>query len=839
MASRALLIASQTFGLTGCNADVALMQRLLGDRGFDRIATLIGENASRQGIVDAFETLIVDAASDDAVVVYYSGHGGRAPHPDWEARQARGLPAHLQFIVPWDIEASAEDDFLGLLAEELSDLQWRLTDRTTNVTLILDCCHSGYMARSADLVPKAISRSFPAAGVRARLASLPPARRDTARDTNPYAVRIVACQPEQSAYERASDLEPGTHGVLTESLAVVLDDIGKRRLSWAAIGRLVRDRVVSLAPQQQPAVEGPAARLPFSLSLRAHPQAYPVRIDGATAAIEAASLLGVRQGDTFHLVEDDETAVGTAEVSRVEGNRATLEVRFAPGVQSLPPACDAVPLTTSTPLRPVRVAADGGRATALQEAVERSPRLRVAADREPVLATIRDDAGGWAVEDGAGLRMRTERLSDDETGRGRVVEGVELLAAAERMRKLRSGDGPAAFDVPLDVELVRHDAGGKTRCDRNGERLFIRDRISLTIRNRGDSVVFAWLFDVGVSNRTTLVTNDAPSGARLEPAGTAGDTRTIGGQDGTALEWPADVPDDAGRAELFLILLANKPQDLRPLETAIGTARRAAGDPLSPLDALLEEARSGTREFPVQVAAAPVRYRVEQVDFFLEPRTRPRLAEPPFELDDRPDPSVRSLAPRAAEPPPRKVAVRLVEMMVRKNRALFRAAVRVDALVVTRGPEGGPGIAYPTTYHFQNIGDDTILPLDNVRLYDGEVHDFLDLAIWVNRDDSKGKDLAELFAAELETTEVKGALTALGGLVFAAPQVAVAFGAVAAVAVLVSTGARLVEIATGREIGTYRTSKLAFERFGVGRSPAVGRRQAQDLEFAYEVIEVE
>jgi hypothetical protein len=231
--------------------------------------------------------------------------------------------------------------------------------------------------------------------------------------------------------------------------------------------------------------------------------------------------------------------------------------------------------------------------------------------------------------------------------------------------------------------------------------------------------------------------------------------------------------------------------------------------------------------------------RVERVEFFLEPRTRPRLAEPRFELDDRPDLSVRLLAPRATEPPPSKVAVRLVEMMVRKNRALFKAAVRVDALVVTRGPSGGPGIAYPSTYRFPNIGDETMLPLDNVRLYDGEVHDFLDLALWVNRDDSKGKNLAELFAAELQKDKVKGALTALGGVALAAPQVAVAVGAVAAVAVLVSTGARLVEIATGKEIGTYRTSKLAFERFGVGRSPAVGRRQAQDVEFAYEVVEID
>jgi hypothetical protein len=215
------------------------------------------------------------------------------------------------------------------------------------------------------------------------------------------------------------------------------------------------------------------------------------------------------------------------------------------------------------------------------------------------------------------------------------------------------------------------------------------------------------------------------------------------------------------------------------------------------------------------------------------------VTEPRFEIDDLPDPSLRALLPRAAGETPRKVAVRLVEMTVRKNRALFRAAVRIDALVVTRGSDNEPGIAYPTTFRFPNIGDETTLPLDNVRLYDGEVRDFLDLALWVNRDDEKGKDLAELFSGELGKPEVKQALTALGGLVVAAPQVALALGAVAGVATLITVGAKLVRVATGKEIGTYRTSKLAFERFGVGRTPAAGRRQAQDVEFAYEVVEIE
>lgn len=835
MTRRALLIGSQTFGLTGCDADIALVQRLLGDQGFEPIQTLTGEAATREGIVTAVEEVIATAGGDDAVVLYYSGHGGRLAHPDWEARQAKGLPAHLQFIVPWDIEGSTEDDFRGLLAEELSELQWRLTERTRNVTTILDCCHSGYMARNVDLVPKAISRTFPIEGLLGRVAALPAAHRDGGRDTNPNAVRIVACQPEQSAYERNSELEGGRHGVLTESLAALLGDAGAGALSWTVIGTLVRSRVVGLAPQQ-PEIEGPADRLPFSLEVRERPQAYPVHLDDGEVTIEAATLLGITVGDRFRLISPDgQTTLGTADVGELDGDLAILEVD---GID-VPEGSDAAPIEISLPRRPVRVDVPEERTAALVGLIDDSPRLRLAEGEEPVLATIRAD-DGLVVEDAAGLRPRTAVPADDDAGRREAVKIVELLAAADRMRTLASGQGAAALDVPVELELVRHVDGRHEPCRLNGERLFEGDRASLTVRNRGSSEIFFWLFDVGVSNRTTLVTNDAPSGARLAPAGSPGDSRTIGGDGGTALEWPGDVPHDAGRAELFVVIVADRQQNLRPLETVSGTARSAPGEVASTLDALLEEARSGTREFPAEANGVPqIRYRVERVEFFLEPRARPRLSEPVFEIDDLPDPSVRALLPRAATPPPGKVAVRLVEMTIRKNRALFRAAVRVDALVVTRGPDGGAGIAYPTTFRFPNIGDETALPLDNIRLYDGEVRDFLDLALWVNRDDTKGKDLAELFSGELGKPEVKSALTALGGLVVAAPQAALAFGAVAAVATLVTVGARLVQVATGKEIGTYRTSKLAFEQFGVGRTPPGGRRQAQDVEFAYEVVEIE
>jgi hypothetical protein len=287
----------------------------------------------------------------------------------------------------------------------------------------------------------------------------------------------------------------------------------------------------------------------------------------------------------------------------------------------------------------------------------------------------------------------------------------------------------------------------------------------------------------------------------------------------------------------MVVIVADRPQDLSSLESPAAGAR---GAPPSSLDAVLDEVRVGVRDWAPEGDRAEVpglRYRVETVDFLLHPGARPRLDEPSFEIDDRRSLSVRSSAPRAAVKPPSAVAVRLAELAVRRNGALFKARVRLDALVLTRTADGVV-VGNPTTLRFPNIADGEVLPLENALLHFGEVHDFLDLALWVWRDDTKGRDLSELFAAELARPEVSSALQVVGGLVVAAPEAAAGVAAVAATAAIVRMGATLVHAVTRRDIGIYRTSWLAFEGYGLGRRPPTARQRSQDIEFAYEVVDV-
>ena len=128
--------------LPGCVTDVELQKQLLIHRfGFhpDNILTLVNEQATRQGILTAFEEhLIAQARPDDVVVFHYSGHGSRIADPD------RDFPDGLNStFVPIDsplplLGSGPVEDITGhTLFLLMAALQ------SERVAVVLDSCHSG------------------------------------------------------------------------------------------------------------------------------------------------------------------------------------------------------------------------------------------------------------------------------------------------------------------------------------------------------------------------------------------------------------------------------------------------------------------------------------------------------------------------------------------------------------------------------------------------------------------------------------------------------------------------------------------------------------------------
>ncbi|MEO0687015.1 MAG: caspase family protein, partial [Cyanobacteria bacterium J06649_11] len=127
--------------LGGCVNDVMLQKQLLVHRfGFNPkdIFTLTDSQATRQGILTAFdEFLIKQAKPGDNVVFHFSGHGGRVLDPDKDSPD--GLNSTLIPIDSgYNSSGGTVEDIMG---HTLFLLMYAL--KTDNVTVVLDSCHSG------------------------------------------------------------------------------------------------------------------------------------------------------------------------------------------------------------------------------------------------------------------------------------------------------------------------------------------------------------------------------------------------------------------------------------------------------------------------------------------------------------------------------------------------------------------------------------------------------------------------------------------------------------------------------------------------------------------------
>jgi hypothetical protein len=848
MAMRALLIGSQTGGLSGVHNDVnAVADRLAGWGFATELCT--GQAATRRGILERYVDLIEKTATGDPVVVYYSGHGGLAANPDYQPMTAEGVvvPRYYQFIVPADIEETTEEDFRGITSLELSALLARLTKKTKNATVILDCCHAARMSRDLDLMPRAWPRPWfvGIAGHLKRLASQGISLDAVDVESNPDAVRLVAAAPDESAYEYTNATGQRV-GLLTESFLIALEEAKGQKVSWRSLGTRVRERVLSVVPYQRPEIEGPADRLLFDVDTVELTGVLPVIVREGEPMLQGGRLLGVHVGDEYAIapmgVEKaaPENQIARATVESVAG--AVSKIRIEPEHAAIPQGANAFPLSTTLPRRPVRINAAGEERRKLVEAINDSQHVRVAAEEDPaeVLAEVAAAQGQIDLRDPSGLSLVEPKLYSDENVLV-TASNLDRFARVQAVLNLRSGEGENALATPYQVEWGRVVEGKPQPLAHVGDLVSVGDPVYVRVANAGQAKIYFSLFDMGLAGKITLLTRSQPSGVGLLP----GEDYVFGHKEGVGLTgvnlgWAAGVPRDTPRRESLLVISSDRPQDLRALEAE--GMRGIKGPRTSPLQEMMEQiAWGGTRDLAAEGQPDPdVRYAVSRIDFQVAPNPAPAQDKGAFLMDDRPEPSFLLRMPEAKGEAPSTVAIRLKDLIVHRNRALASTEIRLDVLVVTGPSSGSAGKAYEMkTANFPGIKDGDRLPFDNLLVYYGPVAHFLDMAVWVSRDQKDSLSLAELFKTELNSTEFKTAAAVLAGLAVAAPQAALVVGALGASATLVNIGTKLLLQAVGKSVGLYRTSHLAFERFGEGRHPANGLMVAQDFSFGYEIVAVE
>jgi hypothetical protein len=233
---RALLIGINDYPyvrpkLMGCVNDVKMMRSLLV-RKFsfpaEQITILPNENATRKAILKAFHDLIAATRSKDTVLIFYSGHGSQISNP----AETDGLN---ETIIPYDYRDS-QFGTLPITDKQIGNMLDELSMKTPNITIILDCCHSGGATR--DLLT-GTEKEIPKDSREAPIDDdfLPLTGKSLTSNTlnNPAAkyVLLAGCRSDQKSYETKS--ADGIYGgMLTVSLVNRLSSITES-LTWPAV----------------------------------------------------------------------------------------------------------------------------------------------------------------------------------------------------------------------------------------------------------------------------------------------------------------------------------------------------------------------------------------------------------------------------------------------------------------------------------------------------------------------------------------------------------------------------------------------------------------------------
>lgn len=624
----ALLIGIDSYSnfnqLTGCINDVQVMHQVLTSTfNFpeSHVRLLTDEQATREGILGALKDLVQRVGPDDIVVVHYSGHGSQMT--DVEGDEPDGLD---ETIVPHDSgrtpheNRDVKDDEIYLWLKDL-------TAKTSNVTLIFDCCHSGTIVRDdfggaerwvePDLRPAEQLPPSPIPEiVRGSL--------DGGRDVGPSGwlplgeryVLFSGCRREEKACEME---EPGgnRHGALTFFLA--------RELRKAESGTTYRDVFEALAPQissqfpsQHPQLEG-ARDLAIFGADRIEPIKFVPVVErkadrvilggGATCGLTVGSHWAVHPAGT-KAVTPEMKPLGQVAITAVRAvtSEARLLEEVQPGavVEGLRAVEESHALETRLPVEVV--APSGQDVQALLDGLDRSKLLRRAepgghakarvyllARRSripknapvPMLGLLSEET--WAVvgEDGQ-LLMPSHGRSEPGVVR-LLLDNLEKVARYRLVAGLRNE--ASALTGKVEVELFRK-AGDELEvlapAPGNLPVLYEGDCLALKITSRHDKPLYVYVLDLGLTGRIALVF-PAPGSENSLLAGKSFDIGTLQG-DEMDLYIPEEFPflmagpgDEAEGTETLKVLVSTHPAELQPLFQGGVREGKTAGSSLTDL----------------------------------------------------------------------------------------------------------------------------------------------------------------------------------------------------------------------------------------------------------------
>ncbi|WP_116108601.1 caspase family protein [Lewinella sp. IMCC34191] len=249
--------------LSGCRNDIRHWQQILQRSAEGRtlnLYTFTDEEATYAALVNAFADVTRLITAGDHLCFVFCGHGSREP-----AAQAfrTYFPESLQeTLVCFD---SRLPGGLALADKELAWLLQDIADRGADITVVLDCCHSGSGTRNAARADGTRIRRAPDAStprplesyLGGRIARQLAAAGTEYRSPNPAHVLLSACDRREEATEL-----PGGRGLLSSAVEIVLE-AGGHRMSYLDLHRRALARVLGVTDRQHPTLEAVGGADPY------------------------------------------------------------------------------------------------------------------------------------------------------------------------------------------------------------------------------------------------------------------------------------------------------------------------------------------------------------------------------------------------------------------------------------------------------------------------------------------------------------------------------------------------------------------------------------------------
>ncbi len=403
--------------LQGPENDVKRLQVSLNRWGFgatEDTRVLLGSSATKAGIAAGFKWLAERALTkDDAVVIYFSGHGSHAPDGvDKDEPDGRD-----EGLVPFDAEDAHNPSQLVLDDDIRAYLKALGTE---NVTIIIDACYSGTVTRGdgdavgRDKGPKPDTIALPDTG---GLADFTEARGHTL---------ITAARSDQTAQELPYD-EDGTRvwiGAMTYHLTRALDGAaGTRGLRYDELIQRLRSNVRGAMLPQVPQLEGDQTALIFKSNEGVAAQPFvTAREVGGRLVLDAGAIHGVRKTANYDVYRSGEVQFSSAPIARVRVDSVVAERAFAVYVDEQGSVLGAAGSSFTKPTLPVSARAVLSR---VPLGANRVDRLKVYFDKSAMaLATeVRRDSSRFVIVDSASA----DAIVAQSLGVARVfVNGVAL-----------------------------------------------------------------------------------------------------------------------------------------------------------------------------------------------------------------------------------------------------------------------------------------------------------------------------------------------------------------------------------------------------------------------------